>query len=56
MNFKGSLFYVQRIINKKLRSFKNFVNVYIDDLITFLKKFELHLKHLRKIKKIKNYH
>ena len=57
MSFKGSLSYVQRIINKKLRSFKNFVKIYVDDLITFLKKFELHLKHLRKffqlLKKLK---
>ena len=57
MNFKNSSFYVQCIINKKLRFFKNFVKVYVDDLITFLKKFELHFKHLRKffqlLKKLK---
>ena len=49
MNFKGSLFYMQRIINKKLRLFKNFVKAYIDDLITFSKDFDLHFKHLRKL-------
>ena len=49
ISFKGSLFYVQRIINKKLRSLKNFVKVYIDDLITFSKDFDLHLEHLRKL-------
>ena len=49
MGFKGSLSYVQRIINKKLRPFKNFVKTYIDDLMTFLKDFDLHLKHLRKL-------
>ena len=49
MNFKGSLFYVQRIINKKLRSLKNFVKVYIDDLIIFSKDFDLHFEHLRKL-------
>ena len=48
MNFKGSLFYVQRIINKKLRSFKNFVKTYIDDLMTFSKDFDLYFEHLRK--------
>ena len=48
MNFKNSSFYVQRIINKKLRFFKNFVKIYVDDLITFLKNFELHFKHFRK--------
>ena len=48
MSFKSSLFYVQRIVNKKLRLFKNFVKVYIDDLITFLKDFSLHLEHLGK--------
>ena len=49
MNFKSSLLYVQRIINKELKSFKNFVKVYIDDLIIFSKNFELHIKHFRKL-------
>ena len=49
MNFNDSLFYIQRIINKKLRSFKNFVKVYIDDLIMFSKNFDLHFMHFRKL-------
>ena len=48
MNFKNSLLYVQRIINKELKSFKNFVKIYVDDLITFSKNFELYIKHFRK--------
>ena len=36
-------------MNKKLRSLKNFVKTYIDDLMTFSKDFDLHLKHLRKL-------
>ena len=49
MGFKDSLPYVQRIINKKLRLFKNFVKAYIDDLITFSKDFDLYFEHLRKL-------
>ena len=48
MGFKGSLLYVQRIINKELKSFKNFIKVYVDDLIIFSKNFELHIEHFRK--------
>ena len=44
-------------MNKKLKFFKNFVKVYINDLIIFLKKFELHIEHFRKffqlLKKLK---
>ena len=44
-------------MNKKLRSLKNFVKVYIDDLIIFSKDFDLYLEHLRKffqlLKKLK---
>ena len=36
-------------MNKELRSLKNFVKVYIDDLITFSKDFDLYFKHLRKL-------
>ena len=35
-------------MNKELRSFKNFVKVYIDDLMTFSKDFDLHFEHFRK--------
>ena len=49
MNFKDLLFYIQRIINKKLRFLKNFVKIYIDDLIMFSRNFELHFKHFRKL-------
>ena len=49
IGYKGSLSYMQRIINKELRPYKNFVKIYIDDLIIFSSIFEMHFIHLRKL-------
>ena len=47
MNYKKSLSYIQRIINKKLRLYKNFVKIYINNLIIFSPIFKIYFIHLR---------
>ena len=49
INYKESLSYMQRIMNKELRSYKDFVKIYIDDLVVFSSIFEMHFIHLRKL-------
>ena len=49
MRFKNSSFYVQRIMNKTLRDFKNFCRVYIDDIVLFFKTFDDHVEHFRRL-------
>jgi len=39
IRFKNSLAYVQRMMNEQLREFREFVRVYIDDIIVFFKTF-----------------
>jgi len=39
IRFKNSLAYVQRVMNEQLREFREFVRVYIDDIIVFFKTF-----------------
>jgi len=35
IKFKNSFVYVQRIMNKELRQFRNFYRVYIDNIVVF---------------------
>ena len=47
MNFKNSLFYVQRQTDKLFRSFKTFIKAYVNDIIIFSKILHEHIEHLR---------
>ena len=56
MNYKSSLLYVQQQTNKLLRSYKNFVKVYINDILIYsvsLKKYLIHFRILFKVFRIK---
>ena len=46
MKFKNSSLYVQRQIDEIFRLHRDFVKVYVDDIIIFNKTFEKHLNHL----------
>ena len=45
MSYKKSFLYSQQIINKILQSYKDFVQLYINDLIIFSKILKNHKKH-----------
>ena len=47
MNYKNSFSYVQRQTNKLLRSYKQFVKTYVNDIIIHFKILQKHLNHLR---------
>ena len=47
MNYKNSFSYVQRQTNKLLRSYKQFVKTYVNDIIIHFKTLQKHLNHLR---------
>ena len=47
MGYKGSPPYVQRQIDKILRSIREFAKAYVDDIIVFSKTLSQHLEHLR---------
>ena len=47
MSYKNSFSYVQRQTNKLLRSYKQFVKTYVNDIIVHFKILRKHLKHLR---------
>ena len=47
INYKNSFSYVQRQTNKLLRSYKQFVKTYVNDIIVHFKILRKHLKHLR---------
>ena len=47
INYRNSFVYVQRIINKILRSYRHFCRVYIDDIVIFFTSLKKHLTHLR---------
>lgn len=49
MRFRNSLSYVQRQIDKLLRTLRDFARTYVDDIVIFFKTLEEHLKHLRKM-------
>ena len=47
MSYRNSLIYVQRIINKILRSYRHFYRAYIDNIVIFSTSLNEHLSHLR---------
>ena len=49
MRFRNLSFYVQRQINRVLRSYKDFSKAYIDDIVIFFKTEQKHIDHLQKI-------
>lgn len=49
MKYKNSLLYVQRQTNRVLRSCRNFVRAYIDDVVIFSKFLQEHLENLRSV-------
>jgi hypothetical protein len=46
MEYKGSPSYVQRMIDIILRSYRQFVRCYIDDIVIFSKIFEKYIEYL----------
>lgn len=48
MNYRNSSVYVQRQIDRVLRSFA-FARVYVNNIVIFSESFEKHIEHLRKI-------
>jgi hypothetical protein len=56
MNFKNSSSYIQRQTNLMLKDLREFVKVYMNDIIIFSKIFDEHLNHLRRIfQRLQNY-
>jgi hypothetical protein len=56
MSFKNSSFYVQRQTNLMLKDLREFVRIYMNDIMIFFKNLEDHLMHLRQIfKRLQNY-
>ena len=49
MNYKNSSTYVQRQINRFLRSFRDFARAYVDDIVMFSHIKKKHERHLRQI-------
>ena len=47
MNYHNSFIYVQKIINKILRSYRYFYRAYIDNIVIFSTSLKEHLTHLR---------
>ena len=48
MKFKNSSTYVQKQTNFMLKKFRNFVKIYIDDIVFFFVFLNQHIKHLNK--------
>ena len=49
MKFRNFLAYVQRQIDRSLRENRDYVRIYIDDIIIFSKSLQDHLSHFRKV-------
>ena len=49
MNFKNSSTYVQKQIDRFFRSYKDFVKVYVDDIVIHFDILKKHLSHFRQI-------
>ena len=47
MNYRNSSAYVQRMINKILRSYRHFYRAYVDNIVIFSTLLKKHLSHLR---------
>jgi hypothetical protein len=52
MGFKNSPAHVQRQMDRRLRQYREFVRIFIDDLVIFSRTLEEHLKHLAIIFKL----
>ena len=48
MKFKNFSVYVQKRIDLMLKKFREFVKIYIDNIIIFFKVFKNHIQHLNK--------
>ena len=46
MKFKNSFSYVQRRIDAILRNLRDFVRIYVDDIVVFFNTLEKHMTHL----------
>ena len=49
IEYKNSPAYVQRQINRLLRTLRKFARVYVDDVVVFSRSLEEHKDHLRQI-------
>ena len=49
MKYKNSLVYVQRQIDRLLRSHRHYVKTYVDDIVIYFKTLDEHKTHLRSI-------
>ena len=49
MSYRNSSIYIQKIINKILRSYRHFYRTYIDNIIIFFTSLKKHLTHFRLI-------
>ena len=47
MSYRNSFVYVQKQIDRILRSCRHFARVYIDDIVIFFKSLEKHISHLK---------
>ena len=47
MGYRNSFIYVQKMINKILRSYRHFCRVYIDNIVIFFTSLKEHLAHLQ---------
>ena len=47
MGFKNLPSFVQKIIDKILKPLKKFAKIYIEDIVSYSKKFETYINHLR---------
>ena len=49
MGYRNSPAYVQRMIDKILRSFRKFCRAYVDDIVIFSKSISKHIEHLNQV-------
>jgi hypothetical protein len=49
IKYKGSPSYVQRIIDTILRSYRQFIRYYVDDIVIFFQIFKEYIKYLNTI-------
>lgn len=52
IKFRNKFFYVQRQIDRVLRTYQQYARVYVDDIVTFFKTNNEHIMYLRNIFKI----
>ena len=47
MSYRNSLIYIQKTINKILRSYRYFCRVYVNNIVIFFTSLKKYLTHLR---------